>query len=270
MAKSWVGLTINFCGVIGRLAFSESLLTRDPLKTGQSLRYNLITIFELGELIALGRVFRKLNVPCAPSPGSLHFGACDLDPFVPVYMVSSGALFLAFLAALVLVCLRCRHQGEDEGDDRVSPLHLLVLFYFFIHIVLQLAGSVCVIRARNDLQEIRRSELASSVTETSVVAQHTVKLIAPEVTPAYPIMEPVLPREAPVVSQPLGPRASCSAGLLDFAFAAVVVELVISGLFFVFIVASLLELAYIVWYEPSVGVKKTIVKANTRSSIASA
>ncbi|RUS82525.1 hypothetical protein EGW08_009697 [Elysia chlorotica] len=70
---------------------------------------------------------------------SLHFGACDLDPFVPVYMVSSGALFLAFLAALVLVCLRCRHQGEDEGDDRVSPLHLLVLFYFFIHIVLQLA-----------------------------------------------------------------------------------------------------------------------------------
>ena len=130
------------------------------------------------------------------------------------------------------------------------------------------SGSVCVIRARNDLQELQKTDVASRVTETTVIAQHTVKLIAPEVTPAYPIMEPV--RMAQVVSQPLRPQATCSADLLDFAFAAVIVELVVSGLFFIFIVASLLELAYIVWYEPSIGMKKTMAKANNSNSFVSA
>ncbi|GFS09555.1 hypothetical protein ElyMa_004785600 [Elysia marginata] len=200
--------------------------------------------------------------------GSMHIGSCDLDPFVPIYMASSGALFLVFLAALLLVCLKCRHQGEDEGDDRVSPLHLLVLFYFFIHIVLQLAGSVCVIRARNDLQEQLGADLSTPALESTVMAQRTVKLDAPEVTPTYPLLEPVYVQ--PVKARPVQPPPTCSSDLLDFAFATVIVELVISGLFFIFIVASLLELAYIVYYEPSIGIKKTMAKANTRNSFVAA
>ncbi|GFN88225.1 hypothetical protein PoB_001473100 [Plakobranchus ocellatus] len=192
--------------------------------------------------------------------GAIHIGSCSLDPFVPIYLVSSGILFLIFLVILILVCVKCRHQGFSEGDDRVSPLHLLVLFYFFIHIVLQLAGSVCVIRAREDLQDQAGANMSAPVTESSVfIESKNVQLDRPEVTPPDPLME-IKVRIAPVITHPSKPLLQCSAELLDFAFAAVIFELIVSGLFFIFILASLYELAIIVRSEQSVDVKKTMTK----------
>ena len=117
------------------------------------------------------------------------------------------------------------------------------------------------IRAWNDLLDLKSSDVASPATQSTVIAQQTVKLSSVEVTPAYPLMEPVL-RVAPVMVGPVRPQPTCSFELLDIAVTAVILELIVSGLFSIFIVVSLLELAYIVFYEPTYGVKKAIVKAN--------
>ncbi|CAG5115318.1 unnamed protein product, partial [Candidula unifasciata] len=82
--------------------------------------------------------------------GLMFINACHMDPFIPIYLVTSAALFITFVIILIIIIVRCR---REENDDRVSPAHLVTFVYFFIHLVLQLAGSVCVIRTRNLFME---------------------------------------------------------------------------------------------------------------------
>ncbi|BFZ20627.1 hypothetical protein BsWGS_23666 [Bradybaena similaris] len=82
--------------------------------------------------------------------GLMFINACQMDPFIPIYLVVSAALFITFVIILIIIIVKCR---REENDDRVSPAHLVTFVYFFIHLVLQLAGSVCVIRTRNLFME---------------------------------------------------------------------------------------------------------------------
>ncbi|XP_059174043.1 uncharacterized protein LOC131954407 isoform X2 [Physella acuta] len=81
--------------------------------------------------------------------GILYIESCDADHFIPIYLVISGALPLIVIALIILlIYLKYKQDNSDEG---VSSVHLTAFVYFFIHLVLQLAGSVCVIRTRNHL-----------------------------------------------------------------------------------------------------------------------
>uniref|UniRef100_A0A0B7A5I2 MARVEL domain-containing protein n=1 Tax=Arion vulgaris TaxID=1028688 RepID=A0A0B7A5I2_9EUPU len=93
--------------------------------------------------------------------GLMFMGSCHLEPFVPIYLVTSAALLVTFLILLVVIIIKCR---REEGDDRVSPVHLVAFVYFFIHLVLQLAGSVCVIKTRNLLIDIDQDDTNETAT----------------------------------------------------------------------------------------------------------
>ncbi|BFZ05984.1 hypothetical protein BsWGS_09023 [Bradybaena similaris] len=121
--------------------FRQERLNRTLLgRVARSLKRRCI--YAITVLIALGLtvyVLSKLVV------GSMYVDACPLESFIPLYLIVSATLFIIFVIviAIVIVC------QLDENDDRVSPVHLIAFLYFFIHLVLQLTGSVCIVRTRH-------------------------------------------------------------------------------------------------------------------------
>ncbi|XP_005097654.2 transmembrane protein 272 [Aplysia californica] len=109
----------------------------------------VLAIFIIGTLAIFAYLFSKIVM------GAMYLNSCPVDRFVPIYLVVSSSLLIICIVILLIVFFKCR---REESDESVSSHHLIALVYFFLHLVLQLAGSVCVIRTRNDLLEMTEVE----------------------------------------------------------------------------------------------------------------
>jgi len=163
--------------------------------------------------------------------GALYISSCPMDPFVPIYLIVSSSVLIVFIVTFLVVFLKCRRVNND--DDSVSSHHLIALVYFFLHLVLQLAGSVCVIRTRSDVME--RSEVKVDVMTS--------------LTPVSAL--------------------TCDLSLVQFAFGVVMFELVLSGLVLLAVFLVLAEAIYLVCCsqspeKPTQGQNNTVNVNNNR------
>ncbi|CAL1541809.1 unnamed protein product [Lymnaea stagnalis] len=147
------------------------------------------------------------------SVGALYIQSCQVDPFIPIYLVVSGSLLLMVIIIITILVL-VKLKDEEVNDNGVSSVHLTAFVYFFIHLVLQLAGSVCVIRTRNEMKKI--AETTQMTNTTTVVAS-----------------------------------ALCDQTLITFSFGVVLFELVISCLMFILVILSIAEVIYLVCCQVS-------------------